>query len=96
MMKLSTFVSGLVMAVLAASSVAQPNTLSATAPNGALVTLTQETGPCQAPAKLVHWKLKSEAVDGCWKLEGELVKVSWLDGDSSVIPVQVFKSKPGV
>jgi len=96
MMKLSTFVSGLVMAVLAASSVAQPNTLSATAPNGALVTLTQETGPCQAPAKLVHWKLKSDAVDGCWKLEGELVKVAWLDGDSSVIPVQVFKSKPGV
>lgn len=96
MMKLSTFVSGLVMAVLAASSVAQPNTLSARAPNGALITLTQETGPCQAPAKLVHWKLKSDAVDGCWKLEGELVKVSWLDGDSSVIPVQVFKSKPGV
>jgi hypothetical protein len=95
-MKLSTFVSGLVMAVLAASSVAQPNTLSARAPNGALITLTQETGPCQAPAKLVHWKLKSDAVDGCWKLEGELVKVSWLDGDSSVIPVQVFKSKPGV
>lgn len=88
------YIAGLMLAFGMTVASAEPNTISAVAPNGAVITLTQEQGPCAPPAKVVHWQLKSDKVDGCWKLEDELVKIAWLDGDSNMIPVKVFTKKP--
>lgn len=95
MMKLSTFVSGLVMAGAVASSFAQSPTMQAVAPNGAIVVLTQEVGVCKNGAKVAKYIApnKVDKLDGCWKISDSspVVSIAWLDGDGSAIPAQVFK-----
>lgn len=92
MMKLLTFVSGLVMAGAVASN---PTTLQATAPNGAIVILTQDVGPCQNGAKVAKYIApnKVDKLTGCWKISDQapVVSIGWFDGDGSTIPAQVFK-----
>lgn len=86
---------GLFLSVVATTSFAQPTTLQATAPNGALVILTQDVGPCQDGAKVAKYIApnKVDKLDGCWKISDNapVVSIAWLDGDGSAIPAQVFK-----
>lgn len=86
---------GLFLSVVATTSFAQPTTLQATAPNGALVILTQDVGPCQNGAKVAKYIApnKVDKLDGCWKISDSapVVSIGWFDGDGSAIPAQVFK-----
>ena len=61
---------GLFLSVVATTSFAQPTTLQATAPNGALVILTQDVGPCQDGAKVAKYIApnKVDKLTGCWKI----------------------------
>lgn len=86
---------GLFLSVVATTSFAQPTTLQATAPNGAIVILTQDVGPCQNGAKVAKYIApnKVDKLDGCWKISDSapVVSIGWFDGDGSAIPAQVFK-----
>lgn len=86
---------GLFLSVVATTSFAQPTTLQATAPNGAIVILTQDVGPCQDGAKVAKYIApnKVDKLDGCWKISDSapVVSIGWFDGDGSAIPAQVFK-----
>jgi hypothetical protein len=88
------------MVAVAGYSQAQPNTLGAIAPNGAVITLTQEVGPCKNGAKVATYLApnKKDTVNGCWKISenAPVVSIAWFDGDGSAIPVQVFKPISGV
>lgn len=100
MMKLSTFVSGLVMAGAVASSFAQTGNMQAVAPNGALVILTQEVGACQEGAKSAKYISPDKKIklNGCWKISenAPVISIAWFDGDGSAIPAQVFKPVPNL
>ena len=91
---------GLFLSVVATTSFAQPTTLQATAPNGALVILTQDVGPCQDGAKVAKYIApnKVDKLTGCWKISDQapVISIGWFDGDGSAIPAQVFKPVPGV
>jgi hypothetical protein len=93
---------GFLFGTLAASSIAlaQPQqAVEATAPNGAVVTLLATKGICQGNAMEAVWQApdKKTVVKGCWKTEdGTVINVSWLDGDNSTIPAQVFKPKASI
>jgi len=86
---------GLFLSVVATTSFAQPTTLQATAPNGAIVILTQDVGPCQSGAKVAKYIApnKVDKLTGCWKISDQapVVSIGWFDGDGSAIPAQVFK-----
>lgn len=86
---------GLFLSVVATTSFAQPTTLQATAPNGAIVILTQDVGPCQDGAKVAKYIApnKVDKLTGCWKISDQapVVSIGWFDGDGSAIPAQVFK-----
>lgn len=90
MMKQLIFASGLAMAAVAAYS---QTTVQAQAPNGAIITLTQEKGPCIKDAFKATWLSpdKKETIVGCWTANDTVVGIVWLDGDSSNIPKEVFK-----
>lgn len=86
---------GLFLSVVATTSFAQPTTLQATAPNGAIVILTQDVGPCQDGAKVAKYIApnKVDKLTGCWKISDQapVISIGWFDGDGSAIPAQVFK-----
>lgn len=86
---------GLFLSVVATTSFAQPTTSQATAPNGAIVILTQDVGPCQSGAKVAKYIApnKVDKLTGCWKISDQapVVSIGWFDGDGSAIPAQVFK-----
>lgn len=86
---------GLFLSVVTAASFAQPTTLQATAPNGAIVILTQDVGPCQDGAKVAKYIAphKVDKLTGCWKISDQapVISIGWFDGDGSAIPAQVFK-----
>lgn len=85
----------LLLSVAAGSSLAQPSTMQALAPNGAVVVLTQDVGPCKNGAKVATYIApnKKDTLPGCWKLSDSapVVSIAWFDGDGSAIPAQVFK-----
>lgn len=92
---MKSLVSFLLTAFMALNIQAQPTTLQATAPNGAIVILTQDVGPCQSGAKVAKYIApnKVDKLDGCWKISDNapVVSIAWFDGDGSAIPAQVFK-----
>ena len=67
----------------------------AVAPNGAVITLTQEVGPCVNGAKVANYLApnKKDTLNGCWKVSDSapVISIAWFDGDGSAIPAQVFK-----
>lgn len=92
---MKSLVSFLLTAFMALNIQAQPTTLQATAPNGAIVILTQDVGPCQDGAKVAKYIApnKVDKLTGCWKISDQapVVSIGWFDGDGSAIPAQVFK-----
>ena len=92
---MKSLVSFFLTALVAFNIQAQPTTLQATAPNGALVILTQDVGPCQNGAKVAKYIApnKVDKLTGCWKISDQapVVSIGWFDGDGSAIPAQVFK-----
>lgn len=96
MTKLLTFVSGLVMGVAAASNAVAQTTVQAKAPNGAVITLTQEKGPCVKDAFKAIWISpdKKETIPGCWTATDTVVSIVWFDTDTTNVPKAVFKITP--
>ncbi len=87
-------ISLLLSIVVAFNANAQPTAMQAVAPNGAVITLTQETGPCQFGARLAEHLSpdKKTLTKGCWKInDNTVVSIAWFDADGSGIPVKVFK-----
>jgi hypothetical protein len=80
---------------MAGAVASNPNTLQATAPNGATIILTQDIGVCKNGAKVAKYIApnKVDTLDGCWKLSDSapVVSIAWLDGDGSAVPAKVFK-----
>ena len=86
------------MVVAAASNAVAQTTVQAQAPNGAIITLTQEKGPCIKDARKATWLSpdKKETIIGCWTANETVVGIVWMDGDSSNIPKAVFKMTPSL
>ena len=86
---------GLFLSLAAGAVASNPTTLGAIAPNGAVITLTQEVGPCKNGAKVATYLApnKKDTVNGCWKISDQapVISIGWFDGDGSAIPAQVFK-----
>ena len=69
-----------------------PIILQARAPNGALIQLHDQEGPCVKGAKLATWVSPDmkEKIQGCWKTDGEVLTIGWFDGEPSAIPMKAF------
>lgn len=84
----------ILLAAFSIAAAAETVAMRAIAPNGAVITLTQEKGPCEGTARLAtHLSPdKKMTTKGCWKTDdGVVVTIAWLDGDGSGIPAKVFK-----
>lgn len=88
----------LVFTGAAASNAVAQTTVQAQAPNGAVITLTQEKGSCIKDAFKAVWISpdKKETIIGCWTANETVVGIVWLDGDNSTIPKAVFKVTPSL
>lgn len=82
----------LVATFVALSATAAPIATTTDA-TGASITLTDEQGPCQEPAKLAEWVSKDAQtkVKGCYVLTPRGAFVNFLDGDRADVPLHVFK-----
>lgn len=68
--------------------------VEAKATNGALIQLHDEVGPCVDGARVAVWTSpdRKSKVPGCHKVsDAGMVSISWLDGDASTLPAQIFK-----
>ena len=90
------FISTTVLALLTfganAGIIDAPILLQARAPNGALIQLHDQEGPCVKGAKLATWVSPDmkEKIQGCWKTDGEVLTIGWFDGEPSAIPMKAF------
>jgi len=64
----------------------------ARAPNGAVIELFPQSGPCMAGAKIaLHTAADGTKTPGCYAETDAVVSVVWFDTDTSAIPKSVFK-----
>lgn len=65
--------------------------VEARSPSGLRIELHSEAGPCVDGARVAMWVKDSVRIPGCYKVEGGVVKVGWLDGDANTLDARHFK-----
>ena len=85
-------------ALLLIPSVAFPATLwtLGPSPSGETVTFTDQTGPCVAGAKVAIYQKGGKTVPACYRIEGGMLFLAFLDGDSAQIPAALLQRATGV
>lgn len=58
---------------------------------GAYVALWDEKRMCEGVGRYAQFVKGSERVSGCWKSNGTIIQIAFLDGDVLVLPLDVFK-----
>lgn len=83
----------LLLAALAVSPAIAADLAYVQARDGSRIVLTDERGPCIGQALMAVWISPDQRtkVVGCYQVGGELVGVSFLDGDRADIPLQALK-----
>jgi len=85
------FVAVLVLSIAAAANAAEP-VLIASGKTGERVELFADAGPCQFGARAAAWVSATQRIDGCWRVDGDLVAVAFFDGDALRIPKTAFSA----
>ena len=79
------------LAVSSAVAAASDPVLVAHSQSGERVELFTDSGPCQFGARAAAWVSATQRIDGCWRVEGDLVAVAFFDGDSLRLPQAAFR-----
>lgn len=86
---MKTFIGIILSFVMSAASAA----IVAVAPaeGGARLNLWDEQRMCQGTARYANFQVKADTIHGCLVTDGKMVQVVFFDGDTLLLPVQVFK-----
>lgn len=80
--------------LLSVSAAAQAGIVAvAKAQEGLYLALWDDKKMCQGVARYAVFVNALEKMEGCWKTDGKVVQIAFLDGDVIVLPVEVF-TKP--
>lgn len=89
----------LILAALVAPSAAFPATIWTLGPSpaGETVTFSDQKGPCVGEARVAVWtKPGRDPVPACYRIEGGMLMIAFLDGDSVQLPAAMLKKATGV
>ncbi len=84
----------LALAALVAPLAAFPATVwtLGPSPSGETVTFSDQKGPCVGDALVAVWQKEGRApVPACYRIEGGMVLIAFLDGDSVQLPAAMLK-----